>query len=298
MEIQRYPHANHEGQFRAVSRSCLPTGITVQACPIRECAGRRAGRHGREARRQNGRGRSRQRLRARAGGLCRRKRSAAFVEALFDAFRERGESSEDAAEGRRAPRWRASRQRDDRAVNALLEYARTNPGLLKRTTALFVEHRPDSGRHAPGAAVRRDRRASFARHVNDPPRRRRSDDDPDRRGRPAAVSARFLIVIFAGLLLGGVMAHFFGGARTAPKATPGRSSRRSSRRRRRRSQFAPALPRPSRIVAAPVAANHRAPSAAPAPPRRSRPSPCDRRQPSISKPRVDAAATLLARRKP
>ncbi|MGA8533812.1 MAG: hypothetical protein WB615_06870 [Candidatus Tumulicola sp.] len=66
----------------------------------------------------------------------------AFVEAMFDAFRERGESSEDAVEGAGTTLERIA-QRDDRAVGALLEYARTNPGLLKETTALFVEQRPD-----------------------------------------------------------------------------------------------------------------------------------------------------------
>lgn len=66
----------------------------------------------------------------------------AFVEAMFDAFRERGESSEDAAEGA-GTTLEGIGQRDDRAVRALVEYARTNPGLLKQTTALFVEHRPD-----------------------------------------------------------------------------------------------------------------------------------------------------------
>ncbi len=65
-----------------------------------------------------------------------------FVEAMFDVFRGRGESSEDAAEGA-GTTLEGIEQRDDRAVHALVEYARTNPGLLKETTALFVEHRPD-----------------------------------------------------------------------------------------------------------------------------------------------------------
>ena len=74
----------------------------------------------------------------------------AFVEALFDAFRERGESSEDAAEG--AGTTLASIQgRDDRAVDALLKYARANPGLLKEATTLFVEHRPDLVATLPAA---------------------------------------------------------------------------------------------------------------------------------------------------
>ncbi|MEO6835766.1 MAG: hypothetical protein ABI231_07670 [Candidatus Tumulicola sp.] len=66
----------------------------------------------------------------------------AFVEAMFDVFRGRGESSEDAVEGA-GTTLEGIERRDDRAVNALVEYARINPGLLKETTALFVEHRPD-----------------------------------------------------------------------------------------------------------------------------------------------------------
>lgn len=66
----------------------------------------------------------------------------AFVEAMFDAFRERGESSEDAAE-EAGTTLESIEQREPLAVNALLGYARTNPGLLKETTALFVEQRPD-----------------------------------------------------------------------------------------------------------------------------------------------------------
>jgi len=65
-----------------------------------------------------------------------------FVEAMFDAFRDRGESSEDAAEGAGTTLEGIAR-RDDGAVGALVEYARSNAGLLKEATTLFVEHRPD-----------------------------------------------------------------------------------------------------------------------------------------------------------
>jgi hypothetical protein len=65
-----------------------------------------------------------------------------FIEAMFDAFRERGESSEDAVEGAGTTLERVA-QRDARAVSAMLEYARANPGLLKEATTLFVEQRPD-----------------------------------------------------------------------------------------------------------------------------------------------------------
>jgi hypothetical protein len=66
----------------------------------------------------------------------------AFVEALFGAFRDRGESSEDAAEG--AGTTLESIERSDHdAVRALVAYARGNPDLLKEATAIFVEERPD-----------------------------------------------------------------------------------------------------------------------------------------------------------
>lgn len=71
-----------------------------------------------------------------------------FVEAMFDAFRERGESSEDAIEGAGTTLDDVER-RDGPAVGALVEYARSNPGLLKEATTLFVEQRPDFVAHLP-----------------------------------------------------------------------------------------------------------------------------------------------------
>jgi hypothetical protein len=67
---------------------------------------------------------------------------AAFVEAVFEAFRERGESSDDAAEG--AGRTVESiTRRENGAAGALLIYARSNPDLLKEATVLFVSKRPE-----------------------------------------------------------------------------------------------------------------------------------------------------------
>jgi hypothetical protein len=66
----------------------------------------------------------------------------AFIEAIFTAFRERGESSEDAAEAAGTTLESIAR-RESGASEALLAYARTNAGLLKESTALFVERRPD-----------------------------------------------------------------------------------------------------------------------------------------------------------
>jgi hypothetical protein len=76
-----------------------------------------------------------------------------FIEALFDAFRDRGESSEDAAE-EAGTTLDAISSHDRTAITALLAYARTNPGLLKESTEIFVERRPDLVEMLP--AVLRD----------------------------------------------------------------------------------------------------------------------------------------------
>jgi hypothetical protein len=63
---------------------------------------------------------------------------ALLVEAVFDAFRQRGESSEDAAEGAGTTLEAISRS-DGEAVHKLLAYARENPGLLKEAAIGLVE---------------------------------------------------------------------------------------------------------------------------------------------------------------
>jgi hypothetical protein len=66
----------------------------------------------------------------------------AFVEALFESFRDRGESSEDAAEGA-GTSLDAIASNERPAVAALLRYARTSSDLVKEATMLFIERRPD-----------------------------------------------------------------------------------------------------------------------------------------------------------
>jgi hypothetical protein len=87
---------------------------------------------------------------------------AAFVEALLDAFRQRGESSEDAAEGA-GTSIEAIERCDGTAVDALLAYALANPGALRAAAALFVRRRPDLAAALPeplrGAVARRLARA-------------------------------------------------------------------------------------------------------------------------------------------
>jgi hypothetical protein len=68
--------------------------------------------------------------------------SHAFVEAMFDAFRDRGESSEDAVEGA-GTTLDGVGSRDSNALSKLIEYARTNPGLLKEAVVLLAEEHPE-----------------------------------------------------------------------------------------------------------------------------------------------------------
>ena len=66
---------------------------------------------------------------------------ALLVEAVFNAFRQRGESSEDAAEGA-GTTLDAISHTDGEAVRKLLAYARANPGLLKEAAIGLVERDP------------------------------------------------------------------------------------------------------------------------------------------------------------
>lgn len=88
----------------------------------------------------------------------------AFVGALFDAFRDRGESSEDAAE-EAGTTLEGIARRESGALSALLGYARTNPDLLKEATATFVHQRPDVVGALPPAL----REALAARLASAPP---------------------------------------------------------------------------------------------------------------------------------
>ena len=67
---------------------------------------------------------------------------ALLVEAIFDAFRQRGESSEDAAEGA-GTTLEAILRYDSQAVRKLLTYARSNQGLLKEAAVGLVEREPE-----------------------------------------------------------------------------------------------------------------------------------------------------------
>jgi hypothetical protein len=62
----------------------------------------------------------------------------ALVASIFDAFRDRGESSEDAAEGAGTSLDLLERG-DPRATAALIEYANGNTGLLKEALTLYAQ---------------------------------------------------------------------------------------------------------------------------------------------------------------
>ena len=63
---------------------------------------------------------------------------SALVDSIFDAFRDRGESSEDAAEGANAP-LAALESGEEEALAALVGYAEQNTGVLKEAMAIFAE---------------------------------------------------------------------------------------------------------------------------------------------------------------
>jgi len=62
----------------------------------------------------------------------------ALVESVFAAFRDRGESSEDAAEGARVTLGTIERAEPE-AIVALITYASENTGLLKEALVFFAE---------------------------------------------------------------------------------------------------------------------------------------------------------------
>lgn len=64
-----------------------------------------------------------------------------LIEAMFDAFRARGESSDDVAEGA-GTSVDALRAGNSAAVSALMEYARQNPGLFKEAAIVLIERNP------------------------------------------------------------------------------------------------------------------------------------------------------------
>jgi hypothetical protein len=77
----------------------------------------------------------------------------ALVTSVIDAFRDRGESSEDAAEGAGAP-LAALEAGDVRAAAALIAYASEDRGVLKDALAIFAERHGEQLHALPGAIAR------------------------------------------------------------------------------------------------------------------------------------------------
>lgn len=77
---------------------------------------------------------------------------AALVASIFDAFRDRGESSDDAAEGAEADIERLQRG-DAVSIDALVLYAGTNTGLLKESLARYAHEYPQDVAALPGTLV-------------------------------------------------------------------------------------------------------------------------------------------------
>ena len=77
---------------------------------------------------------------------------AALVQSIFDAFRDRGESSEDAAEGAETPLADIER-RDPAAVGSLVQYAHGNAGLLEDALMRLAESHADELAGLPPALV-------------------------------------------------------------------------------------------------------------------------------------------------
>jgi hypothetical protein len=76
----------------------------------------------------------------------------ALLETVFDAFRDRGESSEDACEGA-GTTLDELRSGNHAALVTLLDYARQSPGVLKEALTLLVERQPASINDLPPELV-------------------------------------------------------------------------------------------------------------------------------------------------
>lgn len=76
----------------------------------------------------------------------------ALIESIFDVFRDRGESSEDAAE-EAGTALDALRAHDDAALTKLLQYGVASTGVLKAAMELFAEEYPQQLPMLPPALV-------------------------------------------------------------------------------------------------------------------------------------------------
>ncbi len=129
MEIEWNAHANHAISFGASSRSRLPSGSTVRVMPDLEQIAKMDDAD----------------LASLLQNSVPRMQIAqrtALVASIFDAFRDRGESSEDAAEGANTA-VESLESGNEEALLALVSYARNETGLLREALELFGERHSD-----------------------------------------------------------------------------------------------------------------------------------------------------------
>ena len=128
MEIERNANAYHACSFCRVSRSCLPSGSTNIAMSEFE-------KH--VAKMDDA---DLATLLSSAVPSMDAQARGALIASIFDAFRDRGESSEDAAEGAgtHLPMLESS---DPEATRLLVAYSNENHGVLKEALVIFeTEH--------------------------------------------------------------------------------------------------------------------------------------------------------------
>lgn len=138
VEIERNAHADHALSFGAISRSRLPSGSTVSAMSQfgnvpTDVLVDAVEKH--VAKMDDGDLAAL--LRGAVPAMAADARSA-LVASVFDAFRDRGESSDDAAEEAHTT-VATLESGNGAAISSLIAYAEHNPGLLKEALSLFAQ---------------------------------------------------------------------------------------------------------------------------------------------------------------
>lgn len=138
MKIERNAHANHEVSFGGSSRSRLPSGSTVEQMfqfgnvptdVLVDAVEKHVAKMNEDDLASH--------LSAAASSMPLSGRTA-LVTSIFAAFRERGEASEDAAEGANTT-VTSLESGDEEAIVALVTYGRENAGVLKEAMRVFAE---------------------------------------------------------------------------------------------------------------------------------------------------------------
>lgn len=153
MEIERHANANHTHSFCRSSRSRLPSGSIVlhrmshfANVPVEALVD--------ALEKHVAKMKEAELAELLAGAVATMPDGGvrALVSSVFDAFRDRGESSEDAAEGANAP-LQSLETGDRTAAAALVRYAQENHGLLKEALEFFAQHHADQVHVLPKSLV-------------------------------------------------------------------------------------------------------------------------------------------------